>query len=176
MTEQDVVDFVRLMDQHHIPVWIDGGWGVDALLGQQTRRHADLDVAIQHNDAARLRTLLEARGYREVERDDTRACNFVMGDNQGHLIDIHTFQYDDQGNLVFGLAYPLDSLTGVGTIGGCAVRCISAEWMVQFHTGYPLDENDYHDVRLLCQRFQLELPADYERFCNPPGDDCDRMG
>jgi lincosamide nucleotidyltransferase A/C/D/E len=36
--------------------------------------------------------------------------------------------------------------------------------MVKFHTGYPLDEDDYHDVRLLCQRFGIELPPEYEGF------------
>jgi lincosamide nucleotidyltransferase A/C/D/E len=36
--------------------------------------------------------------------------------------------------------------------------------MVKFHTGYPLDENDYHDVKLLCQRFGIPIPAEYEEF------------
>lgn len=26
---------------------------------------------------------------------------------------------------------------------------INPAWMVKFHTGYELDENDYHDVKLL---------------------------
>lgn len=29
-----------------IRAWLDGGWGVDALLGRQTRTHADVDVVI----------------------------------------------------------------------------------------------------------------------------------
>jgi lincosamide nucleotidyltransferase A/C/D/E len=33
--------------------------------------------------------------------------------------------------------------------------------MVRFHTGYPLDENNYHDEKLLCEQFNLPLPADY---------------
>lgn len=36
--------------------------------------------------------------------------------------------------------------------------------MVKFHTGYPLDENDYHDVKLLCQKFGIEIPTDYAEF------------
>jgi lincosamide nucleotidyltransferase A/C/D/E len=36
--------------------------------------------------------------------------------------------------------------------------------MVKFHTGYKLDENDYRDVKALCQRFGLEVPAEYDEF------------
>jgi lincosamide nucleotidyltransferase A/C/D/E len=38
-----------------------------------------------------MRTLLEERGYQDVQRDDTRECNFVMGDDQGHQVDIHSY-------------------------------------------------------------------------------------
>jgi lincosamide nucleotidyltransferase A/C/D/E len=36
--------------------------------------------------------------------------------------------------------------------------------MVKFHSGYPLDENDYRDVRALCNRFGIPLPDDFARF------------
>jgi lincosamide nucleotidyltransferase A/C/D/E len=36
--------------------------------------------------------------------------------------------------------------------------------MVKFHTGYKLDENDYHDVAALCRRFGMELPDEYKPF------------
>ena len=48
--------------------------------------------------------------------------------------------------------------------GPVPVRCISPEWMVKFHSGYRLDENDYHDVKALCQRFGITLPIEYEEF------------
>lgn len=31
-----------------------------------------------------------------------------------------------------------------------------------FHLGYAHDENDAHDVRLLCERFGIELPDAYK--------------
>ncbi len=164
MTANDVIEFVQLLDQNHIDACIDGGWGVDALLGEHTRTHADLDIAVQHKDVAQIRALLEARGYRDVPRDDTRECNFVLGDDQGHLVDIHSYTFDSGGNLVFGVAYPFDSLNGTGVVNGYPVKCISPEWMVKFHTGYRLDENDYHDVKLLCQRFGIEVPSEYAEF------------
>ena len=44
MTAKDAINLYKLFDQHGIKVWIDGGWGVDALLGRQTCKHDDLDV------------------------------------------------------------------------------------------------------------------------------------
>ena len=58
----------------------------------------------------------------------------------------------------------IESLSGTGTIGGCPVKTIAPEWMVKFHTGYEIDAGDYHDVKLLCQRFGLDLPLEYEKF------------
>ncbi len=164
MTAQAVIEFVQLLGHNQIDVCIDGGWGVDALLGEQTRTHADLDIAVQHKDVPQIRSLLEARGYKDVPRDDTRDCNFVLGDDQGHQIDIHSYTFDSAGNHVFGIAYPYDSLNGTGLVNGYPVKCISAEWMVKFHTGYALDQDDYHDVKLLCQRFGISMPAEYTGF------------
>ena len=164
MSADAVIQLLQLFKQHGIEVVVDGGWGVDALLGEQTRFHTDLDIALEHKDVPRLRALLDARGYKDVFRDDTRDCNFVMGDEQGHEVDFHSYTFDAQGTLVFGVEYPFDSLTGRGAIQGYLVRCISAEWMVKFHSGYELDANDYHDVSALCERFGMALPAEYERF------------
>ena len=164
MSSDTVVELMQLFEQHGIDVVVDGGWGVDALLGKQTRLHSDLDIALQHKDVPKLRALLEARGYKDVPRDDTRDCNFVMGDDQGHEVDFHSYTFDAQGKLIFGVEYPIESLTGAGSIQGYPVKCITAEWMVRFHTGYALDENDYRDVAALCQRFDLALPVEYERF------------
>jgi lincosamide nucleotidyltransferase A/C/D/E len=164
MTMDDVVEIIQLFDQHQIDFYIDGGWGVDALLGQQTRVHSDLDIAMQHKDVSQIRVLLEARDFKDIPRDDTRECNFVLGDSRGRQIDIHTYTFDAEENIIFGVPYPFDSLTGSGVVNGYPVKCISPDWMVKFHTGYPLDENDYHDVKVLCQRYHIAIPAEYENF------------
>ena len=164
MSADAVVHLLQLFEQQGIKVVVDGGWGVDALLGEQTRVHADLDIAVSHTDVPQLRALLTARGYKDVPHQGTWECNFVMGDEQGHEVDIHSYVFDAQGTLVFGVAYPLDSLTGTGTIQGYPVPCISAEWTVKFHSGYELDENDYRDVSAVCRRFGISLPDEYERF------------
>jgi lincosamide nucleotidyltransferase A/C/D/E len=169
MKAKDVVEFVQLLNQHDIDVVVDGGWGVDALLGEQTRPHSDLDIAVEHKDVPQIRALLEARGYKDVPRDDTRDCNFVLGDDEGRLIDFHSYTFDAEGKLIFGVEYPYDSLTGTGTINGFPVKCIPPKWMVKFHTGYPLDDGDYHDVKLLCQKFGIEIPEEYDDFVEKDG-------
>ena len=164
MTAQDVLEFIQLMSQNNIEMWVDGGGAVDALLGSQTRLHDDLDIAVRHRNAGRIQALLAARGYAEIERDDSWLCNFVMGDSLGHCIDIHSFEFDDEGNCIFGVRYPADALKGSGTIDGKPVQCVTADWLVQFHTGYTVDENDYRDIKALCDQFGLELPKEYESF------------
>ena len=50
MSGGDVVALLRLLAEHRIDVWVDGGWGVDALLGEQTRPHSDVDIAVRHEE------------------------------------------------------------------------------------------------------------------------------
>jgi hypothetical protein len=53
-------------------VWIDGGWGVDALLGVQTRPHKDLDVAVEPKQVAALREFLHKQEYRDTKLEIAR--------------------------------------------------------------------------------------------------------
>ena len=41
---------LRLFDGVRAPWWIAGGWGIDLWLGEQTRDHLDLDVAVLRRD------------------------------------------------------------------------------------------------------------------------------
>ncbi len=162
----DVVELYRELDKRGILIWIDGGWAVDAALGMQTRPHADADIVIQTKDVAALREFLEERGYRDVPRGDTKPWNFVLGDGEGRLVDVHVVTLDAQRNglygpLEVGIMYPAGSLTGTGVLGRRVVRCISVEHLIAFHTGYAFDENDVKDVSALCERFGIPLPEDY---------------
>ena len=156
MTAADAVGIISLLEQSGIEVHVDGGWGVDALLGEQTRKHGGLDIALQHKFVAQMRELLEARGYKDVPRFNTSEWNFVLGDDEGHLVDIHSYTFDENGNNIFGVAYEPRHLTGTGVINGYIVKCIPPDVMVEFHTGYEMDDNDYHDVKALCEWFNLK--------------------
>ena len=166
MEAKTVIELLKLFAENDIDIIVDGGWGVDALLGRQTRYHEDLDIAIPHKDAAKLRKLLTDRGFSDILRDDTRDCNFVLGDSLGNSVDVHSYIFDEQGNNIFGVAYLPEHFTGTGAINSYPVKCISAEWMVKFHTGYELDENDFLDTLALCKRFNIPLPKEYDKFIN----------
>ncbi|MBE1497367.1 lincosamide nucleotidyltransferase A/C/D/E [Amycolatopsis lexingtonensis] len=47
-------------------VWLAGGWGIDALLGRQTREHGDLDLLHRAKQEPAVLRALEALGYRET--------------------------------------------------------------------------------------------------------------
>jgi len=160
----DAAELVAFLEQHGLEVYVDGGWAVDALLGVETRPHDDLDIAVPHRHVPRLRELLAAQGYREQPGNGTWECNFVLADARGRKIDVHSYTLDDAGNHVYGVPYISAHLTGEGSINGHPVRCISPEWLVKFHTGYEVDENDFRDVQALCERFGIPLPDEYQRF------------
>ena len=161
MTSQDVISLYSELDSLGVKIWIDGGWGVDALLGKQTRPHKDLDIAIDQKDVLRLLRFLGEEGFGEIRRDSE--YNVVLVDKKGREIDYHAFITDDAGHIVGGIAYPDASLTGTGSINGQIVRCISPEYMVKFHSGYELKEKDFQDVRAICDKFNIELPQEYTR-------------
>lgn len=161
MTACDAAGMVELLERHGVEVYVDGGWAVDAVLGAQTRPHDDLDIALPQAHVPAMRELLAARGYRDFARDDTWESNFVLADGQGRKVDVHSYTLDAAGNNVGGVPYTREHLTGRGVINGHTVRCIPPHWLVRFHTGYQLDENDFRDVTALCERFGIPLPAEY---------------
>jgi lincosamide nucleotidyltransferase A/C/D/E len=172
MRAVDVLGVLELLERSNVAAWVDGGWGVDALLGEQTRDHNDLDLAINHFDAARYREVMTTAGYRPKPTDFGTARNFVMVDDAGrevdvHLVDLAVVVAGDHGRDVYGpngLAYEAGSLEGEGTIAGVRVRCGTAEFQVRSHSVYEPDYDDYRDVRALCDRFGIALPAVYEQF------------
>jgi lincosamide nucleotidyltransferase A/C/D/E len=156
------------MESNDITLWLDGGWGVDALLGRQTRSHKDLDFAVQAKDVPKLRELLAERPFREKGEDYAKPFNYILVDDAGRELDLHIIELDAHGNGLYGgdsgESFTAHALSGRGTIGGHNVRCIAAEDVVRFHAGYDLKEKDFQDVSALCEAFGVELPAAYQRF------------
>jgi len=165
MQANDVVQIVTWLEAVGISVWLDGGWGVDALVGRQTRPHDDLDVVIATEDAGHALRRLEAQSFALTV--DERPTRFVLRDPRDRRIDFHPVTFDVEGGGVQHLQdgrtfrYPPEGFHGSGSIDGHVVRCLSAEVQMLCHTGYVPDHNDHHDVALLHTRFGLPLPLGY---------------
>jgi lincosamide nucleotidyltransferase A/C/D/E len=168
-TVADVHLYLDLLDVLGIEAWIDGGWGVDALLGAQTRPHADLDIVIQEADAPALCSALLDLSHVNIPRDDTRAWNFVMGEPDIRELDFHVVVFDDSGDGVYGPpdnedVYPATAFAGSGDIGGRVVRCLTPEYQVSSHTGYQLAPKDIADVVALRERFGVALAPEHDGY------------
>lgn len=165
MNEHDVVELLKMIDNIGVDVWIDGGWGVDALLGFQSRQRNDLDIFIEKRNMKTFIEMLLSQNYTEVKMKYTTNDHTVWKDSFNRVVDLHVFEFGEGETLLFdNVSYPTDLFAGKGTIGGISVRCLSLENQLLYHQGYEHDEDDTHDVLLLCKTFGLEVPKEYR--CN----------
>ena len=163
MNEADVIDLLKKAEHIGVDVWITGGWGVDALIGHQTRLHNDIDVFIQKKDTAVFTEILKSNGYCETKMEYTTDDHTAWCDSYERIIDLHLFEFVENGMLCFEKKnYPVDIFNGKGKIGGITVRCLTAEAQLQYHQGYEQKEKDVHDVLLLCKTFGFPVPEDYQ--------------
>ena len=167
MTASDVLAILDRLDAAGIAWWVDGGWGVDALLGEQTRPHHDLDFAVREQDVPRLGAILPE--FREIDLHQ-RPSAYVLRDAQGRELDFHPLVFDEHGDGWQPQAdgtralWPRAALTSRGRIGGREAPCTSPEFQVEAHLYEGHDDLDWAAVTLLCERFDLPLPQG-----GPPG-------
>ena len=168
MSAEALGELLELFESAGIPVWLDGGWGVDALLRTQTRPHKDVDIVLPVKDVPRLRELLAARGFSVLAGKPPDS--FVLADGAGLEVDVHAVTFDREGDGVYRMqngedwVYTASDLGGEGLVGGRRVRCLTPEAQVVCHAyGYVPKEKDYRDMELLAERFRLELPPQLRR-------------
>ena len=169
MTADDVVFILDRLEAAGIAAWLDGGWAVDAVLGDVTRDHADLDVIVELGDVARMRDVLAKDGFELVRGDPV--SNFVLRDPRGCEIDVHPVRFDAAGNGIYRMEngedwiFPAVGFAGRGQVLGRQVRCLSADVQMLCHaTGYAPDATDAQDMRLLNERLGTALLPPYDRL------------
>jgi lincosamide nucleotidyltransferase A/C/D/E len=164
---EEVIDLYQSLSGHDVQVWLTGGWGIDALLQEQTRPHKDLDILVLVDDVLRMRDLLGNAGYglKEIWSEnrwdvDSRSAEiptaFVLQDAEGREVDVHAMRLDHQENGIPAWAaeeivFTREDLAGEGVIAGVAVRCISPDLQALLHTGYDLPDEQARDLELLLQ-------------------------
>jgi lincosamide nucleotidyltransferase A/C/D/E len=133
-------------------VWVAGGWGVDALVGRQTRPHRDLDLALAAENQVVALEVLEGRGY--AVETDWRPVRVELAAPGTGWVDVHPVVFDVTGHGrqsdVDGghFDYPPDAFV-TGVLAGHLVPCLSREQQIRFHSGYEPRAVDLHDLALL---------------------------
>lgn len=133
---QDVIWIFRLLEEDGVPVWIDGGWGIDALLRRETRVHRDIDLVVPLDCVAAAELALGRVGFLRDDHETNMPTRLVLRSSDGREIDIHpvTFRSDglavhidtDKEDLKYAYVYSAAGLSGVGVIHGQVVRCTTA--------------------------------------------------
>ena len=190
MQAEEVVALYTLLEKRGVRLWVDGGWGIDALLEEQTRPHKDFDALVCFDDLTSLSDILAAHGFtlkeiweenhwvaypvrlrligREQGAVGEVATAFVLRNGEGQELDVHVLRLDSHGAGIpawnADIIYPPSALAGRGSIAGTPVRCLSTEMQMATHTGYALQAKDLQDVRLLHERFGVAYSEEHARY------------
>jgi lincosamide nucleotidyltransferase A/C/D/E len=150
VTEEQILAVLAVL--HEIDLGIGGGWGIDALLGCQTRPHHDADLLVREEqfDAARA-TLLDA-GFSVVL--DEFPDRVVLESPALGRVDLNNLVYMDSGDAYqrgqcgWFETFPRWGFAA-GRIAGRKVRCLTPEVQLAKHEGYLLRSFEAQDLQLL---------------------------
>jgi lincosamide nucleotidyltransferase A/C/D/E len=163
MRSNEVLDVLDQLSALGIIAWVDGGWGVDALLERQTRHHSDLDLVIDAAAVSSFKADLMPEGF-EVVRDWLPTA-IAFRHSDGRAIDLHPVELTPDGG---GDQIQLDgerrfhyAAPTSGRIGSRSVACCTVQIQIASHLGYQPNEDDLADMEALAAKFGLELPPPY---------------
>jgi len=158
-----VLELVSLLESRRVRVWLDGGWAIDALIGEQRRSHDDLDLISDLEEVPALEAALNELGY--VTRGGGAPQSFEMVDAEGHQVDVHPASFTADGDGHYQMEsgedwiFPKEGFKGTGRLLDRDVPCMTPDTTLRNHsTGYALDETHEADVVALCEHFGLPLP------------------
>jgi len=161
----NVLEILDTLESSHISYLVAGGWGVDALLGHQTRKHRDLDVVLPgfEVDEPKARQALSALGF--TRRSQRPAgiwmpIQSLLVNRAGHQIELLSIDLDRIGASLGQTQQPeagaVDTqdlpIAASGAIEGRRVPCLSIEVQLLAHSGYearPSDQRDVHELEEL---------------------------
>ena len=149
-TKSDLLKVLDLVEAVGMRYWLDGGWGVDVLVGKQTREHRDVDINFDARYTDALIEALLSHGY-EITTD-WRPVRIELYHPELSYVDIHPFVINEDGTAkqadLEGGWYEFEAdYFGTAIFEGREIPCISAKGQKAFHTGYELREVDKHDIR-----------------------------
>jgi lincosamide nucleotidyltransferase A/C/D/E len=145
-----------------VRAFVDGGWGVDALLRRQSRPHADLDLVVGRGDVERALDALPGFEHDAAAWPGLPA-RLALLDRSDRALDLHLVDFDGDGNGTQvtpdgPCSYPAADLLAEGTIAGRTVRCVSAGLQLEHHVHAHPRDIDRADMQALAAACALELP------------------
>ena len=150
--KRSLFEILDLLDGLGMRYWVDGGWGVDILVGRQNRPHRDLDINFDGAFTDRLLAQLRERGYRVAT--DWSPVRVELHHPQLGYLDVHPLVIAEDGSAVqaglFGKQYRFQAEWFTRAVfEGREIPCLSAEAQKLFHTGYRLRPVDKIDMEHL---------------------------
>jgi lincosamide nucleotidyltransferase A/C/D/E len=153
MSSLDVLNLLETLRSRNVEAWLDGGWGVDALLGERTREHEDVDIVLFRSDLGVVLVLLAAQGF--AIEGDWLPTAIALHHPDGRAVDLHPVDptLDGGGDQVLAEGSYHYSPPVTGMIDAREVPCCSVEAQIETHRGYEPDANDRADMAHLAERF-----------------------
>lgn len=174
MTGEELLKIRGELNDLGIKIWIDGGWGVDILLGKETRPHKDMDFIADKKFYKTIRDHFFSKGYTVSEEEPDEEWHFIMEGPEG-MVDVMLLGFMEDGTATYAPAnggrFPAFAFDGIGEINGVKVECVSAEYRlmcltkaygVVLRTGYIFNEKDYIDLKALSEKFDIPMPLEFE--------------
>lgn len=152
VTKENLIEVLDLLDNMKMRYWIDGGWGIDILIGKQNREHRDIDVDFDEEYTEALLNKLIEKGYEIVV--DWSPSRIELYHPELSYIDIHPLIINDDGSArqanPQGGWYEFEAKWfSTAVFEGRVIPSISAEAQKLFHSGYELREVDIIDLKNL---------------------------
>lgn len=145
-----------LLEELNICYWVEGGWGIDVLIGNQTRQHRDVDIDFDATREEVLLSKLQELGY-EITTD-WRPSRVELYHPAHGYIDLHPLIINGAGDArqanPEGGWYDFKSEWFTQSFfEGRTIPCLSLEAQRLFHSGYELREVDKLDLKILEDAF-----------------------
>jgi lincosamide nucleotidyltransferase A/C/D/E len=167
LDQTELLRVCRALSNQQLSYWVGGGWGLDILVGCETRRHGDLDFVLANFkvELPDVALVLAELGY---QRKNPLGGTMwfpdaeVYEDDHGHHIEILNINWKllaTASSLLGSRSTPdpeianhseqptemlLAKLTSTGEVDGVSVPILSAAAQQLFHLGYERRDEDWH--------------------------------
>jgi lincosamide nucleotidyltransferase A/C/D/E len=160
MPSERVPEVMEALESRDVRAWVAGGWGVDALIGEETRPHADLDIVFDStaDGEERAFSALTGLGFRVMRREAVPGRiwteRIALSDREAQVVDLHPVRLEGDAVRVVradgsDVLLPAHDAFAAGTLAGRRVPCLSAVLQAELHRGYEAEVKDRLDMERL---------------------------